>query len=765
MEKKGLKTRGNLAGHTRLSALSSAKKASVALKIAAVAALAISLTRCGGGGSMAAVDPPAQNAQNASAQTLQLSVSPSSVAFGNVQVGGSASQTLAIENTGSGSVSISSVGAAGTGFSVSGPSLPLTLAAGQSANFTAVFAPKSSGAATGSVSVASNAAGSPAAVALSGSGTTTQANVTPASVNFGNVMVGAQSTAVLTMSNTGGATVTVTQVSASGSGFSVTGPALPLALTSGRAASFAVAFAPVTATSSTGSVSISSDASNGPVTIPLAGAGETMSVSVSPAAINFGSVNVGASSTQSVAVTNTGTASVIVSQASASGAGFAVSASSLPVTLAGGQSAALPVIFAPTTGGSATGSVSIVSSAGTSAVALAGSGGTFQLVASPSSVNFGSIKVGGNSSQPVSLTNTGNSPVVVSQATASTGFTLSGLALPITLAAGQSASFSVAFSAGAAGNTAGSISIASNAVGSPLSIPLSATGVVYQLTVSPSSYNFGSVNVGSSASDTIWVNNSGSAPVTISQAALSGAGFSFTGISFPVTLSTGQSVSFSAMYQPAAAGAASGSITLTSNASNSPTAIALSGTGATQGLSITPTSLSFGNVVLGNNSALPMTVTNTGTGQVTISQATASGSGFSVTSGPTLPLTLNAGQNAVFDVTFNPPAAGGTTGSFTVASTAGSPSSSLSATGVNHHSVTLNWTASTSSGVSGYNVYSSSTSGGPYTKLNSALVTGATYTDNTVLAGDTYYYVTTAVDSSGTESSYSNQATAAVPSP
>jgi len=77
----------------------------------------------------------------------------------------------------------------------------------------------------------------------------------------------------------------------------------------------------------------------------------------------------------------------------------------------------------------------------------------------------------------------------------------------------------------------------------------------------------------------------------------------------------------------------------------------------------------------------------------------------------------------------------------------------------------LNWTASTSSNVTGYNVYRATQSGGPYTKLTSSPVVGTSYTDVTVLAGQSYYYVTTAVDSSSNESVYSNEATAAVPSP
>jgi fibronectin type 3 domain-containing protein len=81
----------------------------------------------------------------------------------------------------------------------------------------------------------------------------------------------------------------------------------------------------------------------------------------------------------------------------------------------------------------------------------------------------------------------------------------------------------------------------------------------------------------------------------------------------------------------------------------------------------------------------------------------------------------------------------------------------------NPHSVTLNWTASTSSNVAGYNVYRGTQSNGPYIKLTAAPVAGTTYTDLAVLAGQIYYYVTTAVDSGNNESTYSNQAPAVIP--
>jgi fibronectin type 3 domain-containing protein len=68
-------------------------------------------------------------------------------------------------------------------------------------------------------------------------------------------------------------------------------------------------------------------------------------------------------------------------------------------------------------------------------------------------------------------------------------------------------------------------------------------------------------------------------------------------------------------------------------------------------------------------------------------------------------------------------------------------------------------------GVTGYNVYRASVSGGPYTKVNPALVVGTTYTDSNVQAGQSYFYVTTALNGNGTESTYSNQVQATVPSP
>jgi len=131
-------------------------------------------------------------------------------------------------------------------------------------------------------------------------------------------------------------------------------------------------------------------------------------------------------------------------------------------------------------------------------------------------------------------------------------------------------------------------------------------------------------------------------------------------------------------------------------------------------------------------------------------------------------VTLSVGQSLTFSVVFSPAAAGTDNGNVTVASNAsGSPATIvLSGTGVAAatHTVALNWTASASGGVVGYNIYRSTTNGSGYSRINSAPVGGVNYTDSSTLtSGATYYYVTTAIDSSGNESSYSNQASASIP--
>jgi hypothetical protein len=367
--------------------------------------------------------------------------------------------------------------------------------------------------------------------------------------------------------------------------------------------------------------------------------------------------------------------------------------------------------------------------------------------------------------QNVTLTNPGNAPLNISAASITgSGYSMS-LTAPATINAGQNSTFTVTFAPTSAGSASGSISITSNAPGSPANIPLSGTGVQAQIAASPTSINFGNVATGSSNSQTVTLRNNGNATLTFSQVNVTGSGFSITGLTTSTTIAAGSSVTFNAGFAPTSTGSVNGSITLVTNGSPTQLTINLTGTGqtATFLLGANPTSLNFGSVATGSSSSLTVTLTNNGNSNLTISGVTVSGARFSA-SGVTSGLTLTPSQTATLTVQFAPTSAGNATGSVSVASNATNSPATISLSG-SSHSVTLSWTASLSTGVTGYYVYRGTTSG-QYSKLNPTAPVSATqltFTDPNVQSGTTYYYAVTAVNSSNVESTYSNQATATIP--
>ncbi len=184
-------------------------------------------------------------------------------------------------------------------------------------------------------------------------------------------------------------------------------------------------------------------------------------------------------------------------------------------------------------------------------------------------------------------------------------------------------------------------------------------------------------------------------------------------------------------------------------------------------LTATPSSLGFGSQVLNTPVTLPVQISNVGTAAATITQDSITGSGF--TTGITTPITLNPSQSVSVPVVFSPSATGTVSGSLMLSSNGTTMLSvPLSGTGLTPqaHSVDVGWNASTSASLQGYNVYRSGTSGGPYTKISPLLsATTLLYTDMTPLSGQKYFYVVTAVDASGAESSASSEVAVTIPTP
>jgi Abnormal spindle-like microcephaly-assoc'd, ASPM-SPD-2-Hydin len=204
------------------------------------------------------------------------------------------------------------------------------------------------------------------------------------------------------------------------------------------------------------------------------------------------------------------------------------------------------------------------------------------LTPSPSSLNFGSVQIGNRQQLSETVTNAGDVNISISQATvAGTGFNMTPWA-PVVLTPGQHYTFTVTFAPPSTGNLSGNVSIVSNASNPNLSIPLSGTGTPVpqgQLSVSPTTLAFGNVIVGANGQLNGTLGATGQTVIVSSDNAI-GSAFAVTGLSFPVTIPAGQHAQFTVTFTPSGTGAASGSVSFTSNASNSPTVEDFTGTGA-----------------------------------------------------------------------------------------------------------------------------------------------------------------------------------------
>jgi hypothetical protein len=383
----------------------------------------------------------------------------------------------------------------------------------------------------------------------------------------------------------------------------------------------------------------------------------------------------------------------------------------------------------------------------------------------PTSINYGNNAVNSAPSSNVVLKNTSNKFVRISSASITGPFTFSGIRSRMYLWAGQSVTIQVKFVPKNAGSFKGALNI-STQNGDAVTVALSGSaGAAAAMSISPTSINYGNNPVNSGPYQYVTLSNTGSGTVNISSVSITGA-FTFSGITYPMSLAAGTSISFQVKFIPKTTGNFTG--TLSVFAQNAATAqVALSGSAnSATALTISPSSFSFGNVTVGNTSTKSVTFA-AGSSAVTISGATTTNPEFTL-SGVTFPTTIQAGQSISAGVNFKPSSSGSASTQFSISSNAANSPGVVTATGsgvaVTQHAVSLTWSPSTSN-VAGYNVYRGTASGGPYSKLNGSAVVTTSYSDTSVKSGSTYFYVTTAVNSAGAESTKSNEVRTVIPTP
>lgn len=310
---------------------------------------------------------------------------------------------------------------------------------------------------------------------------------------------------------------------------------------------------------------------------------------------------------------------------------------------------------------------------------------------SASSLTFGNQLVGSASTaQTNGLHNTGNATLTIS----SFSFTGTNAAdfsesddCGGSLTAGASCTVSVTFTPSASGSRTATLNVNDNASDTPQTVSLTGTGALPTGGVSPSTLTYTSTAVGSSSgSQTVTLSNSGTVPMTVSSVALSGTNAgdysqtnNCTGV--PASGSCYASVVFS----PTAGGTRTATLTFTSNASNSPQTVSITGTGTSPAASISPSSLTYSSQIVGTSSASQaVTIQNTGSTNLGFSSIGITGANSGDFAQSNNCTTLTPTSSCTVNVTFTPQATGSRSAALSLTDNApGSPQTvSLSGTGV-----------------------------------------------------------------------------------
>ncbi len=397
---------------------------------------------------------------------------------------------------------------------------------------------------------------------------------------------------------------------------------------------------------------------------------------LTPSSLAFGVQSVGTTSpSQIVTLTNSQTVTLNISGISFGGTNptsFSQT-NNCGASLAAQGTCTINVFFAPKAAGALSATLMVADGAGNSPQTANVSGTATSsptLTVSPASVSFGKQAFGTSSGNvSITVTNTGASAVTftsIAVTGANSGSFPESTNCPTSLAAGKGCTVFVSFAPAASGNFAAAVTIASNAYASPQSVALSGSGIP-PVVIVPASVAYGNVVIGTSRTVVPFVlTNQMSVPLTGINIVASGAPFSQVN-NCGATLAANTQCNITATFSPTVVGVATGSISITDSAANSPQSIALRGSGVLP-VSLIPASLAFGTVSVGTSSAArATTVTNNEKVAVTISSIAVTGTrkgDYSQTN--TCGSSLAAGAQCTISVVFTPLAKGARPASITL---------------------------------------------------------------------------------------------------
>jgi uncharacterized repeat protein (TIGR01451 family) len=312
-------------------------------------------------------------------QDARLSMSPSALNFGDVQVGTAKTLTETFSNSGSDPTYITNISVSGDDEfdAISSTCAGLLVPAGGSCSVDVQFVAFTTGDHSATLTIENTSSDGTLQLPLTGTGIDPALSISPDSVDFGQQVVGTTSDKMAVLiTSTGTTDLTVTGLSASGDFAVAASDCTAQPIPPGQTCFISVTFSPTASGSRSGTLTINSNAPSSPNTLPLSGTGIAPVITVTPSSLQFGSVPVTTTSApQTVTVGNAGSSPLTVSSVVTSGP-FAVSGDfcSSAGPIAPGGTCQVAVVFVPTTTGPASGTLTIASDGGTATVALSGNG-------------------------------------------------------------------------------------------------------------------------------------------------------------------------------------------------------------------------------------------------------------------------------------------------------------------------------------------------------------------------------------------------------
>lgn len=295
-------------------------------------------------------------------------VSPSSLGFGNVNVGSNATLPVTVSNTGTAPLTISGVVSSSAQYTFAPGVFPLVIPVGGNSVLNVTFAPTAAGAINGTLTFTHDAPGSPNVYNLSGTGYVPAPvfGVSPvAPLSFGSVNVGSSANLNVTVSNTGDAPLSLTGIVSSDPQYTFTPNAFPVNIAAGGNSVFVVTFTPAAAGTVNANLTF---AHNGPgpnTVYAVTGTGFTTApvFNLSVPALAFGNVSVGGTATLPVTVSNSGNAPLTISGIVSSDAHYTFAPNTFPINVAAGTNTSFNVTFAPTAAGAVPGTLTFTHNA------------------------------------------------------------------------------------------------------------------------------------------------------------------------------------------------------------------------------------------------------------------------------------------------------------------------------------------------------------------------------------------------------------------